>query len=111
MSKFHDDFAQLPSCDDIEYLELHPSDTENDPSLVERLENIPGKQASVRIYHALHLLNDGHIGPQQAIEGLRLYGTYTDDEKREPYSHPNIRKLIDLVEKNSHMRVVVYKKR
>ena len=111
MSKLHSDFEQLPSSDDIEYLELHWSGKENGLPILERLENVQGKQASVRIYHALSQMNDGTVQAQQAKEGLRLYGAYTDDEKREPNSHPNIRKLLELVENNSQMRVVVYKKR
>ena len=111
MSKLHNDFEQLPSSDAIDYLELHWSGKENDATVIERLENIPGKHASVRIYHALSRLNQGKIGAQEAKEGIRLYGDYIDDEKREPNSHPNIRKLIEIVENSGHMQVVVYKKR
>lgn len=60
------------------------------------LDNIPGKQASVKILY--NIATDATITEEQAQHGLLLYGDYTEEEKQQPGSHPNIRLLMDIIQ-------------
>ena len=94
MSKnFGEGFNKLPATDYIVKLTLSKMGTEEKFTL----ENIPGKQASVKI---LFNIKDEHsrIGTQEAQRGLSLYGDYTAEEKQQPDSHPNIRLLMNVIE-------------
>ncbi len=91
---FGEGFHSLPDSSHIKTLEL--TNTQNNQSYT--LENIPGKKASVKIFHAIAADNDNKINKQAAAMGLALFGEYTDEERQTPNSHPNIRLLIDIID-------------
>lgn len=92
--QFGNGFNDLADTSDLESITL----VNNDQQHV--LENIPGKQASVKILHAIASKNDNKITTKEAKEGLELYGDYTQEEIQNPNSHPNIRLLLNVIEKN-----------
>ncbi len=71
------------------------------------LENVPGKQASVKILFAIATDNDNAINKQAAAMGLALFGEYTDEERQTPDSHPNIKFLIDVIDYNENWEMTV----
>jgi hypothetical protein len=90
--KFADQLAQLPSVDHLAAIEL--LDGEN---VVARIENKPGQAGSVRVYHALYQ-EFGAIDARAAEKGLRIYAEHTDDAMSNPGKHPNIDRLVGLIQ-------------
>ncbi len=97
--KFGAGFDDLIPTDHFKHLKL----TNQNGDEIITLDNIPGKQASVKILY--NIANNGEIGTTEAQTGLALYGDYTEEEKQQPYAHPNIRLLIDIVENNEQWSV------
>ena len=91
---FGEGFDQLQATDNFKKLYLNKQNSNETLSL----DNIPGKQASVKILY--NIANNSIIGTEEAQKGLALYGDYTQEEKQQPNSHPNIRLLLNIVENN-----------
>ncbi|MFK7794053.1 MAG: DUF2322 family protein [Gammaproteobacteria bacterium] len=72
-----------------------------------RVDNIPGKQASVKILYAISQANDFKISRDQARTGVSLFGDYAEEEKQQPGAHPNIKLLFDIIENNQVWMVEV----
>lgn len=91
MSDFAQRLAGLPTCDHLYALVLTGPQGQ-----VERIDNRPGSQGSLRIY--AHLAQrHGAITPAAAREGLALYGEHVQDAQLHPGKHPNIDRLLRLV--------------
>ena len=71
------------------------------------IDNIPGKQASVKILCNIASTNNNLISTPQAELGLDLYGDYTQEELQNPNSHPNIRLLLDIIEHQQTWKVIL----
>lgn len=96
---FGEGFDALQSTDHFKHLKL----TKDNADDIITIDNIPGKQASVKILY--NIANNFVIGSTEAQRGLALYGDYTEEEKQQPYAHPNIRLLIDIIENNESWTV------
>lgn len=97
--QFGEGFNELEDTDQFKQLKL----TKQNADDIITLDNIPGKQASVKILY--NIANDSVITTNEALRGLALYGDYTEEEKQQPYAHPNIRLLIDIIENNESWNV------
>jgi len=86
-------FSALPDTNQLKTLTI--SSDNSDKSFT--LENLPGKQASVKILYAISQDNNSKISSEQAKVGLALFGDYTEEEKQQPNTHPNIRFLMDVI--------------
>lgn len=91
MITFAEILNTLPAIDDIEKLELYDGDT-----LIDTIENKPGKAGSVAIYNAL-LQEFGSINKAAATKGLILYAEHTPDAQTNPGKHPNIDRFFQLI--------------
>jgi hypothetical protein len=89
---FADALASLPTADHVAAIELLDAQ-----GRVERIDNRPGSQGSVRVYAYL-LDKHGAIGPEAAHEGLALYAEHGTDARANPGKHPNIDRLIRVAE-------------
>ena len=69
------------------------------------LENIPGKQASVKILYSIAQTNYSQINRCVARTGIALFGDYAQEEEQQPNSHPNIRFLMDVMKNNEEWLV------
>ncbi len=69
------------------------------------VENVPGKQASVKILYSISQTNHSQINIKQARTGIALFGDYALEEEQQPNSHPNIRFLIDVIDNNEEWLV------
>jgi hypothetical protein len=87
---FAENLADLESVDHLAGLEL----LDEQGVVVARIENKPGSQGSLKLYH--HLAKKwGSINGEAAAEGLALYAEHTEDALAHPGKHPNIDLLVD----------------
>ncbi len=84
--------AMLESAEHLQRLEL--ADTDGN---IERIENKPGTQGSLKVYHHLWKKH-GAINAAAAKEGLALYAEHTEDAQNNPGKHPNIDRLFEVLE-------------
>ena len=68
------------------------------------IENKSGQTISLLIYNHLAQLY-GAITPEAAKKGLELYGEHSEEARLNPGRHPNIDRLIGLIERNETLRV------
>jgi hypothetical protein len=98
MPTFAEILTTLESADHLTRLEL----SNPDGSGTTIIENKPGSQGSLKIYH--HLWKKyGDITRQAAEEGLALYAEHTADARSSPGKHPNIDRLFDVIENGSRL--------
>lgn len=100
MPTFKENLDTFPPIDDILRLEL----LDASGNVTARIENKPGSQGSVRLYQ--HLARQfGSITPEAAEHGIALYAEHTDDALMNPGKHPNIDRLLDLMEHQQTLTV------
>lgn len=97
---FADNLKQLPKISHLAALKL----LRPDDSVAATVENKPGQAGSLVVYAHLAQLY-GAIGPEAARKGLELYAEHTDDARANPGKHPNIDRLIGLIERGETLRV------
>jgi hypothetical protein len=90
---FADTLKQLPPITHLAGLEL----LDEQGATVASLANKPGQAGSVAVYAAL-AERFGAITVQAAHEGLVMYAEHTADARAHPGKHPNIDRLIALIE-------------
>jgi hypothetical protein len=101
MKTFAEILSTLESADHLTKLELRAPDG----SLSAAIENKPGSQGSLKVYH--HLLKKyGAITVAAAQDGLELYAEHTADARANPGKHPNIDRLLDLIAQNGRLDVL-----
>jgi len=68
------------------------------------LENKAGSQGALAVYN--HLAQTyGAITPDAARKGLELFGEHTEDARAHPGKHPNIDRLLSLLEEKKTLRI------
>ncbi|MCW0202922.1 MAG: DUF2322 family protein [Rhodanobacter thiooxydans] len=72
--------------------------------VIATIENRPGQAGSLAVYNHLAQLH-GAITSDAARQGLDLYGEHTVDAGANPGKHPNIDRLIALVDSGQTLRV------
>ncbi len=88
---FAEQLAGLPAVDHLAAIELAGPDGQ-----LEHIENKPGSQGSVKVYH--HLMQKyGVIDSSAAEEGLVLYAEHSADARAYPGKHPNIDRLLAVI--------------
>lgn len=97
---FAETLKQLPKVSHLAALHL----IDADDAVVGMIENKPGQGGSLAVYNHLAQLY-GAISPEAARKGLELYAEHTEDAKLNPGKHPNIDRLIGLVERGETLRV------
>lgn len=103
MKTFAENLATLESADHLNRLELRSGDG----VLTATIENKPGSQGSLKVYH--HLWKKyGGISVEAAQEGLALYAEHTEDARANPGKHPNIDRLSDLIAQNGRLEVSAF---
>lgn len=87
---FKDNLAQLPSIDGIERIDL----VDAGGAVVATIENKPGKQGSLAVYHYLRQAF-GTLDARAAQHGLAVFGEHTADARSRPGAHPNVDRLLE----------------
>jgi hypothetical protein len=102
MSKFSDILLTLENAEHVQRISL----THSDGSSAGFIENKPGSQGSIKVYH--HLWKKwGSIGTDAAKEGLVLYAEHTKDAERNPGKHPNIDRLFEVIKNDKPLLVKI----
>ena len=100
MPNFSENLQQLPPTDGLQRLSLIGIDGKT----IAVIENAPGTHGSFLVYH--HVAKKwGGIGSDAAEEALTLFAEHTDDARMFPGKHPNIDRLLDIIERNLHFEV------
>lgn len=102
MQKFSDILLTLDDASDIKRIELYYENGE--PAGI--IENKPGTQGSIKVYNHLFKMFGG-ITLDAAVEGLALYAEHTEDAENCPGKHPNVDRLINVLEEEEPLTVKV----
>jgi hypothetical protein len=102
MKKFSEILATLENSEHIQKIELAKADGANAGAI----ENKPGSQGSVKVYH--HLFKKwGSINKDAAKDGLKIYAEHTVDAEENPGKHPNIDRLFEVIETGDTLNVSI----
>ncbi|MEO8418050.1 MAG: DUF2322 family protein [Methylophilaceae bacterium] len=102
MKTFAENISTFVNVDHLQRIEL----THADGRIAGILENKQGSQGSLKLYH--HLWKKwGCINADAAKEGLALYAEHTEDAKNHPGKHPNIDRLLSVIEHNASLSVKI----
>ena len=102
MQKFSDVLPTLDNVDDVQRIELYYENGKPAGAI----ENKPGSQGSLKVYHHLYKMY-GAITLDAAVEGLALYAEHTEDAENCPGKHPNVDRLIEVLEEEAPLTVKV----
>jgi len=97
---FAENLKQLPGVSHLAAINLLNEAGE----VLATIENKPGQAGSLSVYNHLAQLH-GAITPEAARKGLELYAEHTEDARLNPGKHPNIDRLIGLMERGETMKV------
>jgi len=97
---FADNLKQLPGVSHLAALQL----LDGADQVLAVIENKPGQAGSLAVYNHLAQIY-GAIGPEAARRGLELYAEHGEDARANPGKHPNIDRLIGLLERGEVLRV------
>ncbi len=97
---FADNLKQLPKVSHLAALNL----IDDTDEVVATIENKAGQAGSLAVYNHLAQVH-GAITPDAAKKGLELYAEHSEDARLNPGKHPNIDRLIGLIERNQTLRV------
>ena len=97
---FADKLKTLPRVSHLAALNL----IDADDVVVATIENKPRQTGSLAVYNHLAQLY-GAISPEAAKKGIELYAEHTEDAHKHPGKHPNIDRLIGLIERAETLRV------
>jgi len=102
MEKFSEVLETLEPADHIQCIELYDASGE----LAGKLVNKPGTKGSMKIYQ--HLFNTfGSLSQDAAVEGLALFGEYTEEAEEHPGKHPNIDRLFDILDSDAPLTMKI----
>jgi len=90
---FADNLKQLPPVAHLAALQLMDAAGQ----VAATIENKPGQAGSLAVYAALAAKHGG-INALAAQEGLEIYAEHTVDARANPGKHPNIDRLLKVVE-------------
>lgn len=97
---FADNLKQLPPVSHLDGIDL----LDDDGALVATIDNKPGQTGSLAVYNFLGQ-HFGAITPLAAQTGLELYAEHSEDARDHPGKHPNIDRLLRLLESGARLRV------
>ncbi|MBK8893234.1 MAG: DUF2322 family protein [Propionivibrio sp.] len=100
MTQFADNLKKLPGISHLAAINL----LDAEGRVLVAIENKTGSQGSLAVYN--HLAQTfGAITPEAARKGLELFAEHTEDARAHPGKHPNIDRLLELIENNVTLRI------
>lgn len=102
-TSFADLLQTLPPVQHLHALEL----IDERGKIIARIENQPGSAGSVRVYAAL-AAEFGVLNAAAAQRGLTLFAEHTAAARAHPGSHPNIDRLLALVDSQEAITIRLY---
>lgn len=88
---FKDNLQQLPPVDGVLRIDL----VDRTGTMVDSIENQPGKQGSLAVYQYLKQFFDT-LDAEAAEHGLAVFAEHTADARNRPGAHPNIDRLFEI---------------
>ncbi|WP_353190239.1 DUF2322 family protein [Pandoraea pnomenusa] len=73
-------------------------------AVVATIENAPGKQGSLAVYHYLKQAF-GALDAKAAQHGLAVFAEHTADARNRPGAHPNVDRLLAIVAGGETLRI------
>ncbi|MBP0588603.1 DUF2322 family protein [Paraburkholderia sp. LEh10] len=101
---FKDNLAHMPGIEGIERIDL----VDGDGAIVASIENKPGKQGSLAVYHYLREMF-GTLDAKAAEHGLAVFAEHTADARNRPGAHPNVDRLLAIAAGGEALRIDVIK--
>ena len=92
----------LPDIDHVIKIKIY----DVDGNFVDDIENLRGSQGSLKVYFYLYK-NFKEINLEAARKGLELFSEHTAEAKKHPGNHPNIDRLINIVQTNKTLRIEI----
>jgi hypothetical protein len=102
MQKFSDVLLTLDTAEEVQRIELF----DEDGGAAGVIENKPGSQGSLKVFYHLYKMFGG-ITLDAAVEGLALYAEHTEDAENCPGKHPNVDRLINVLENEAPLTMKV----
>jgi hypothetical protein len=99
---FKDNLQQLPPIDGIHRIDL----VDGKGSVVASIDNQPGKQGSLAVYHYLSREFDT-LDAKAAQHGLAVFAEHTIDARSRPGAHPNVDRLLAIAEGGETLRIEI----
>lgn len=100
MSQFAANLKKLPGISHLAALNL----LDAEGRVLVAIQNKAGSQGSLAVYN--HLAQTfGAITPDAARKGLELFAEHTEDARINPGKHPNIDRLLGLIESKETLRI------
>ncbi|MBR2266679.1 DUF2322 family protein [Sphingobium sp.] len=99
---FKDNLQLLPPIDGIARIDLKDATG----AVVASIENQPGKQGSLAVYHYLQQAF-GTLDAVAAEHGLAVFAEHTADARNRPGAHPNVDRLIAIVDGGAALAIGV----
>ena len=94
--------ADLEPIDELDSLELF-----QEGELVGNIPNQEGKRGSLAVYAHLVGHEDGIIDAEKALYGLMLFSEHTPDAQKTPGKHPNVDRLLRILDGDYDIEVRV----
>ncbi|WP_292040318.1 MULTISPECIES: DUF2322 family protein [unclassified Brevundimonas] len=101
-ASFKDNLQRLPSIEGLARIEL----ADSSGAVVATIENAPGKQGSLAVYQYLQQVF-GTLNAGAAAHGMEVFGEHTADAEARPGAHPNIDRLIEIVEGGAPLAIIL----
>lgn len=100
MSEFAANLKKMPGISHLAAINL----LDGEGNVLVTIENKAGSQGALTVYN--HLAQTyGAITPDAARKGLELFGEHTEDARAHPGKHPNIDRLLGLLEEKKTLRI------
>ena len=93
----------LKPVDHIEKIVLY-----HDGEGIDTIPNVEGKRGSLRVYANVLGFKDGIITDEMAVDALELFGEYVDEARENPGEHPNIDRLIAIVDEGYELEATIH---
>jgi len=97
---FKENLQLLPAIDGLQRVDL----VDEAGTVVASIENVPGKQGSLAVYHYLRQCF-GTLDEKAAEHGLAVFAEHTQDARERPGAHPNIDRLLAVVAGGPALRI------
>ncbi|MBI4741972.1 MAG: DUF2322 family protein [Betaproteobacteria bacterium] len=99
MAQFAENMKKLPGISHLAAIHL----LDADGSVLATIENKPGSQGSLAVYN--HLAQTwGAITSDAARKGQEIFAEHAEDARAHPGKHPNIDRLIALIDEGRTLR-------
>jgi len=99
---FKENLQQLHSVDSVQRIDL----IDGNGAVVASIENQPGKQGSLAVYHYLKQVF-GKLDTQAAQHGLVVFAEHTADARNRPGAHPNVDRLLAIAAGGAPLKIEV----